>query len=230
MLFFFGTGSKHVTTVPLAGVACPHCGKTDSSVVTVFSRYFHFFWIPAFPIGKTTVSVCQHCKQALRLNEMPPALQAPARAAESSARTPLTSYALLLLAGAGILFIAVVGGLNSAKSTTPAAQTDAPESGASTTARPAAPATYEQEGRRYRLDEPATGPGPRLYRLVEVNQVIADSVFYRMTQPLHKSSYNDSISIALNDSVPASQAKLGLGKVEWQQATAPNGIFRRLPQ
>ncbi len=229
MFFLFGAGSKHVTTVPLDGLACPHCGTTGSLEVTVLSRYVHVFWIPFFPIGKTTVSVCRHCKQALRLKEMPPVLQAPARAVESSAGTPLTSYALLVVLGVGIAFIAVVGWLNSGKQ--PAARSAPQESVSSTAAGLAGSAsanTYEQEGQRYRLDEAASGGGRGLYRLLEVSRVTSDSVFYRLTQPLHRSPYNDSISVALKDSVPASQAKLGLSKVEWKQATASNGPFQRL--
>lgn len=39
--------------------------------VYVFQRYAHIFWIPFVPIGKTGASQCSHCKQVLKLKQMP---------------------------------------------------------------------------------------------------------------------------------------------------------------
>lgn len=49
---------------------CEHCGQQNGMEMHVFQKYFHVFWIPFFPIGKTGVSQCNHCKQVLKPNEM----------------------------------------------------------------------------------------------------------------------------------------------------------------
>lgn len=243
MLFFYGTGNTRVTTVPLPGLACAHCGTPEALSCTVFSRYVQFFWIPVFPIGKSSVTVCQHCKQALTAREMPPAYRAPVQAIEQQARTPLTNFALLLAAG-GFIALTVVMGLVGAVlgpskpagsaqvvgASTAAGAGSAAASSADALAASADPHAldYEKERTRYRVDVPAGGTARGLYRVVEVTDVTADSVFYCMTQPLHRSRYNDSISIALKDSVPAATAKLRLAKAQWQQSTSAQGPFRRL--
>ncbi len=49
---------------------CEHCGQQNCMEMHVFQKYFHVFWIPFFPIGKTGVSQCNHCKQVLKPNQM----------------------------------------------------------------------------------------------------------------------------------------------------------------
>jgi len=87
-------------------VACTHCGNTDTLLCSVFSRYFSLFWIPVFPIGKTSVTVCQHCKQTLTSRELPASYQVPVQAIQGRARTPLSSFALLLIAGTLVVLFA----------------------------------------------------------------------------------------------------------------------------
>jgi cell division protein FtsL len=50
---------------------CPNCNTSGSLQMNVFQRYVHIFWIPVVPIGKTGVSQCLHCRQILKLKEMP---------------------------------------------------------------------------------------------------------------------------------------------------------------
>jgi hypothetical protein len=40
---------------------CPYCEEVDMTYVVVYSNYFHFFWIPAFPYGKELVANCSGC-------------------------------------------------------------------------------------------------------------------------------------------------------------------------
>jgi hypothetical protein len=54
----------------------------------LFQRYAHVFWIPLFPIGKTGVSQCSHCKQILKLKEMPFALRLSYENMKSQTTTP----------------------------------------------------------------------------------------------------------------------------------------------
>jgi hypothetical protein len=50
---------------------CPHCNKTGTVQLKIFSRHFHFFWIPCFPLGKTGEAVCSHCKFLMTVKEFP---------------------------------------------------------------------------------------------------------------------------------------------------------------
>ncbi len=67
----FGIGSTNVRSEQLDMTVCPSCGKRGTIILNIFSRHFHFFWIPMFPIGRTGISQCLHCKNVLELKEMP---------------------------------------------------------------------------------------------------------------------------------------------------------------
>ncbi len=64
MLFFFGTRASKIKERKLKGTTCPYCQTQDSFVVSTFSKYFHFFWIPIIPLFKTNIAECTHCKKS----------------------------------------------------------------------------------------------------------------------------------------------------------------------
>lgn len=224
----------------LPGLACAHCGTVGALSSTIFSRYLHLFWIPVLPIGKTSVTVCQHCQQTLREREMPAAYRAPVQALQAQARTPFSNYALLLLFGAGLALV-LVGGIvgRVTGAGRPAAATPPPAT-AATEAReddePAAQANTlaaalaEDEpielkaGARYKFKASADG---QLYGLVQVNKVTADSVYYRMTHELHGKPSDAVASLALRDSVLSMDANRSMTKEQWHFSTTGQGMFRR---
>ena len=55
MIFFFGTRANRIGERRLNNTTCPNCQTQDSFVSATFGSYVHFFWIPIFPINKTTV-------------------------------------------------------------------------------------------------------------------------------------------------------------------------------
>lgn len=63
MIFFFGTRSSNIGQKRLKNTTCSYCETQDSFVSATFGTYAHFFWIPIFPISKTTVAECSHCKK-----------------------------------------------------------------------------------------------------------------------------------------------------------------------
>lgn len=211
MLFLFGTRNTDIATAPLPGLACAHCHTPEALSCTVFSRYVHLFWIPAFPIGKTSVTVCQHCKQVLTLREMPPAYQAPVRAIQQAAQTPLTHFALLILVGAVVLIGFGISFFSK------------PGTAAAPTAT-AAPGP-EAVGARYQFNVTDDG---RQYALIEVTRVTADSVHYRMTDPLRGTLTAASATLALRDSVAPTNAHQRVSTEQWQNSTTGQGLFKRL--
>lgn len=211
MLFFYGVRNAAIATAPLPGVACAHCQVAGKLSCTVFSRYVHFFWIPVFPIGKTSATACQHCKQVLTPREMPPAYQSPVRAVQQATGTPLTHFALLVLLGAvmvlgfGISLFRKPGNPATPTATSAAAQTVA--------------------GTRYKFN--VTDDGQQ-YALIEVTDVTADSVHYRMTDPLRGRLTAASATQALHDSVAPANAHQRASTQQWQNSATGQGLFKRI--
>ena len=42
---------------------------------SVFGKYAYIYWIPIFPMGKTNVLECNHCKKTYKLKELPQQIQ-----------------------------------------------------------------------------------------------------------------------------------------------------------
>ncbi|MEP6675942.1 MAG: zinc-ribbon domain-containing protein [Ferruginibacter sp.] len=84
---------------------CPNCGTQNSVDLYIFQRYFHIFWLPVIPVGKTAVSQCSNCKQTLKLKEMPEALKLSYDNVKTKTKTPVWMFSGLAL----ILVIIIVG-------------------------------------------------------------------------------------------------------------------------
>jgi len=69
MIFFFGTRTSKIKERKIGHTTCTNCETKDSYVVTSFSSYFHFFWIPIIPLSKTHTAECSHCKKAFVKNQ-----------------------------------------------------------------------------------------------------------------------------------------------------------------
>lgn len=97
-------GSRSVKlAVEQVSDSCPHCGTANSIELYVFQKYAHVFWIPFFPIGKTAVSQCNHCKQILKKDEMPSSMISAYDRIKAKTRIPVWTFAGLALVGALIL-------------------------------------------------------------------------------------------------------------------------------
>lgn len=63
MFFIFGIGKS---TLPkkhlLKGCQCPHCQQQDTLFTETKANYFHLFFVPVFPLHKSTMAICTHCK------------------------------------------------------------------------------------------------------------------------------------------------------------------------
>jgi zinc-ribbon family len=89
---------------------CPNCGTQNSVELFVFQKYAHVFWIPFFPMGKTALSQCDHCKQVLKLKEMPALLKSSYEVLKTQTKTPAWTFA-----GIGIVAILISAGIYSNK-------------------------------------------------------------------------------------------------------------------
>ncbi|MDN5284547.1 MAG: hypothetical protein JWR38_821 [Mucilaginibacter sp.] len=75
MIFFWGIRAALTKTVDFAIEKCPYCESTGTTSGRYFSRHFHIFWIPIFPIGKTGYVVCSQCHSKRDTHLMNPGLR-----------------------------------------------------------------------------------------------------------------------------------------------------------
>ncbi|ERJ57924.1 hypothetical protein [Sphingobacterium paucimobilis] len=94
MIFFFGTRSTQIAAHE-AKANCTHC-QQEAVWLFVYQHYFHIFWIPAFPLWRSTVSVCGHCKQTLTKRDFLPELQEDYTIVKQQAKTPWWTFFLLI--------------------------------------------------------------------------------------------------------------------------------------
>jgi len=72
MIFFFGTRASKIKERKLRRTTCPYCQSQDSFTVSTYGNYFHFFWIPMFPLWKKHIAECSHCKKSYAFAEFTP--------------------------------------------------------------------------------------------------------------------------------------------------------------
>jgi hypothetical protein len=95
-MIIYGMRASLRKTEPIAD-NCPNCNTSGSVQMNVFQRYAHIFWIPMFPIGKTGVSQCLHCRQILKLKEMPASVKLGYDNLKTHAKIPVWTFSGLLL-------------------------------------------------------------------------------------------------------------------------------------
>jgi hypothetical protein len=72
--------------------SCQNCKTQNSIDLFIFQKYAHVFWLPFFPLGKIAVTQCQHCKQSLTQNEMPPSFIISADDLKSKTNVPFWTF------------------------------------------------------------------------------------------------------------------------------------------
>lgn len=113
-MIIFGTRSK-VLSGSTATADCDYCSSKQTVRLSFVLRYFHIFWIPMFPLSKTGVSQCSHCKQTLYANQMPNALKMVYEEEKKKVKTPWAYRFGLILIGLFFAFVIasiLFGGVN----------------------------------------------------------------------------------------------------------------------
>lgn len=65
----YGTRGKFLGNFQVKDIPCPYCKEVENQNMSIFGRYAHVMWIPLFPIGKTPVAECTHCKRTYDSSE-----------------------------------------------------------------------------------------------------------------------------------------------------------------
>ena len=92
----FGSKATEVATEVIQD-KCSNCGTQNSVRMTVFQKYAHVFWIPFFPIGKTGLTQCSHCKQVLEKKEFPGYLRSSYEILKQKGKTPVWTFSGIIL-------------------------------------------------------------------------------------------------------------------------------------
>ncbi len=96
-MIIYGWRSAHLRTTKSQTATCPSCNTKGSTVISVYSKHAHIFWIPLFPYGKTGASQCQHCKYAMKLKEMPEEIKKEYKNLKMDVKPPIWQFAGLIL-------------------------------------------------------------------------------------------------------------------------------------
>lgn len=106
-MIIYGTRAKALSTEQVVD-ACPNCNSRNTVHISVLQQWAHIFWIPIFPIGKTGVSQCTHCKQVLKLKEMPAGLRLSYDNIKAQTKTPVWTFAGLVLIAVAAVAITLI--------------------------------------------------------------------------------------------------------------------------
>jgi zinc-ribbon family len=113
-MIFYGTNSSNLKTGTLRNVACPHCATDSSMNYTIYGKYFYIYWIPIFPIGRTNIVECNHCKATYNIKDLDQTAQNKFQQEQdrNPTKTPVKLYSGLII-GAIITVAVIAFGLKS---------------------------------------------------------------------------------------------------------------------
>lgn len=60
-----GIGSSTIGKFKVRNSSCSNCGNKNTQEVSVSGKYLTLFFVPLFPLYKSLVSTCSHCKQTI---------------------------------------------------------------------------------------------------------------------------------------------------------------------
>ena len=106
---FYGTKVAKLIVEPIEH-KCTNCDTKHTMDMHVFQKYATLLGVPFFPINKTGVALCTHCKQTLKRKDMSPELLRTFNKIKSHTTIPVWTWAgvgvVLLLFG--VLFSSFV--------------------------------------------------------------------------------------------------------------------------
>lgn len=95
-MIIFGTAKKRLGTIDLHEGNCVAC-STPSLTLTIFQKYFHFFFIPMFPLKKVAEGKCRNCGREYEQDDLPTYVDEAVAMGKKEARTPLILFIGLAL-------------------------------------------------------------------------------------------------------------------------------------
>lgn len=109
-MIFFGTKASHLRSENVNGIKCNHCKEQRTHTISIFGKYFYLYWIPIFPLNKTGVSECNHCKVTHEPKQMSEQLKLSYENIKRDTKTPIKHWIGAILIISFLAFIIIVGG------------------------------------------------------------------------------------------------------------------------
>jgi len=105
-MVIYGWRSSHIVTHDAKNITCPSCGEKGGIVNIFHGKYFHFFWIPTFSLGKKGTAHCTKCDDTFSSKKMPENIDRQYREMKSEVRIPLWHFSGIAILALFIAFIA----------------------------------------------------------------------------------------------------------------------------
>jgi hypothetical protein len=113
-MIIFGTATKKLSSETVME-KCSNCGNQFCVDVIIYQKWFHVFWIPIIPNGKTGASQCSKCNQVLVPNQMPANIKMSYDHLLKQAKAPIWTYTGLGLIAGFIALIIISSMMTNAK-------------------------------------------------------------------------------------------------------------------
>lgn len=86
---------------------CPHCSQPNTVTLGVATNYFHLFWIPFFPIGRTGVVSCSHCAYSGEVKDTTMDIDNTYEVLKKEVKYPVTYYSGLVIVALLVGFLII---------------------------------------------------------------------------------------------------------------------------
>ncbi len=96
-MVIYGWNSSHIKTIQSPNTTCPNCGEKGGLIISFHGKYFHFFWIPTFSLGKRSAAQCTKCNKIYDSKNLPEDLVRDYKDAKSEAKVPIWHFSGLFL-------------------------------------------------------------------------------------------------------------------------------------
>jgi len=113
-MIIYGTSKKKLLSETVME-KCQNCGNQFCVDVIIYQKWFHVFWVPILPNGKTGVSQCGKCNQVLAPNQMSPNIKMTYNHLLKQAKAPIWTYSGIVLIVVLIAFFTINDFMNDAK-------------------------------------------------------------------------------------------------------------------
>lgn len=108
-MVIYGIRAVHLKSAQPITTSCSSCNSKGSLLMSVYRRHAHVFWVPLFPVGKTGVYECQHCKQVVESSEMQDSNKREYIKLKNEAKGPIWQFAGLGIIAIFIAWINIQG-------------------------------------------------------------------------------------------------------------------------
>jgi hypothetical protein len=103
----YGTRGKFLGNFQVKDIPCPYCKEVQNQNMSIFGRYAHVMWIPLFPIGKTPIAECTHCKRTYDSSEFSDKMHMIGRELGTRVNSPKWMWSGLFII-AGLILISTI--------------------------------------------------------------------------------------------------------------------------